>query len=88
MLLELLIDAVPGSVELDRLEGTGRGTEDVVPTLAVVLADMGIGFTVVAPVPARCLESVDAWLALTLEVMEPAEESVEVMGIDKLPLGL
>ena len=66
-------------------EGTARAMEDAVPALAVVLADMGIGLTEVVPVPA----SEDVCVALTLDAIEPAEESVEVTGIDKLlPLDL
>lgn len=75
---------VPGSVKLDRLEGIGRGMDDVVPALAVVLADMGIGFTGVAP--ARCFES-EACPTPTLEPIDPAEDTVEVIGIDEPPLG-
>lgn len=73
---------------LDRVEGIVWGAEDAVPMLVVVLADIGSAFNGPAVAYIVFLGSGGERPVLTLEDVEPVEDKVDVMGINRLLLGL
>lgn len=73
---------------LDRVEGIVWGAEDAVPMLVLVLADIGSAFNGPAVAYIVFLGSGGERPVLTLEDVEPVEDKVDVMGINRLLLGL